>query len=106
MYPHDWVRAAYEKWVFPRLRNVTVRTDTGGAGGAGGVRVRTETRPKLLLVPPAFGGHNPCTTAAPPSVWCVNLTYSQWVELNLGNLSYCDSNIRWIVQPVESDGIS
>ena len=38
--------------------------------------------PKLLMVPPTYGSHNNC---APPSVWCTNQTYAQWLELNKNN---------------------
>ena len=42
---------------------------------------------KLLVVPPTYGSHNPCTSGA-PSVWCTNQTYQQWLELNRGNFSF------------------
>jgi hypothetical protein len=42
---------------------------------------------KLLLVPPVYGSRTPCT-AQPPSVWCTQQTYAQWLELNRGNLSF------------------
>ena len=39
---------------------------------------------KLLLVPPTYGSHNPCT-AGKPTVWCTNQTYDQWLAINRGN---------------------
>lgn len=65
MYPDLWVRPAYERFVFPKLGPDT----------------------KLIVTPPTFGSDRDCT-AGPPSVWCTNQTYDQWVQLNLGNLSY------------------
>lgn len=64
MYPGDGVRDIYEHYVFPRLGPKT----------------------KAIVVPPVFGSDRNCTTK--PSVWCINITYGQWVSLNLGNLSY------------------
>ena len=42
---------------------------------------------KVLLVPPTWGSHHPCTSG-PPSVWCTNQTYAEWLELNHGNFSF------------------
>merc|ERR1712216_766868 len=42
---------------------------------------------KLLLVPPTYGSHNPCT-AGKPTVWCTNQTYDQWLAINRGNFSF------------------
>jgi hypothetical protein len=75
MYPNSapgkmdglWVLPIYEREVFPRLGNNT----------------------KLLVVPPAYGSRSNCTSnAAGAGVWCTNQTYAQWLELNLGNLSF------------------
>ena len=41
---------------------------------------------KLLVVPPTYGSHNPCTDGA--SVWCTNQSYAQWLELNRGNYTF------------------
>lgn len=42
---------------------------------------------KLLVVPPTYGSHSPCTDGA-PSVWCTNQTYAQWLQLNRGNFTF------------------
>jgi hypothetical protein len=68
MYPALWVRAAYERFVFPKLGPTT----------------------KLLVVPPTFGSDRPCTAGA-PSVFCTNQSLPEWVALNLNNLSYYKS---------------
>lgn len=85
MYPGLWVRPIYERCVFPKIQPLT----------------------KLLVVPPTWGSHTPCT-ASPPSVWCTNQTYAQWVELGRGNFTayrdwaYNDSRIvgfdPWLLQ--------
>eukprot|EP01051_Picozoa_sp_SAG22_P011846 SAG22_NODE_1177_length_5246_cov_48.458908_5_plen_143_part_00 len=64
---HDglWVYPVHQASVFPKLGPDT----------------------KLLIVPPTYGSHNPCTATA-PSVWCTNQSYSQWLELNMGNFSF------------------
>jgi len=62
-----WVLPIYEREVYPKLGNST----------------------KLLVVPPAYGSHNPCTSASAGSgVWCTNQSYSEWITLNLGNLTF------------------
>ena len=50
---------------------------------------------KLLMVPPTYGSHNNC---APPSVWCTNQTYAQWLELNKNN--FVSSLSRRALAPV------
>ena len=60
-----WVYPRYNAAVFPKLGPDT----------------------KLLLVPPTYGSRHPCTSG-PPSVWCTNQTWAQWMELNQGNYSF------------------
>ena len=59
-----WVTGAYEKYIFPRMYDGL----------------------KLLVVPPTWGANETCREK--PSVWCTNQTYAEWVQLNLGNLSF------------------
>jgi hypothetical protein len=59
-----WVYPRYNAAVFPKLGPHT----------------------KLLVVPPVYGARAPCN--ATPSVWCTQQNYTQWLELNRGNLSF------------------
>ena len=60
-----WAYPVYQKSVFPKLGPDT----------------------KLLVVPPVYGSHNFCTSG-PPSSFCTNQTYAQWLELANGNLTF------------------
>jgi hypothetical protein len=40
---------------------------------------------KLLVVPPTYGSHRKCS---PPSVWCTNQSYAEWLELSRGNFTF------------------
>ena len=60
---------------------------------------------KLLMVPPTYGSHNNC---APPSVWCTNQTYAQWLELNKNNFvsSQSPRALAPVLTPCHADLLS
>jgi hypothetical protein len=61
MYPNLWVKAVYERFVFPKLGPDTL----------------------LLVVPPIMASHTGCPHK--PSVFCPNITYAEWLALDEEN---------------------
>lgn len=63
MYKNLWIKPLVEQHVFPKLGPHT----------------------KLLVVPPILASR---AGFASPSVFCPNISYNQWLELDRGNMSF------------------